>query len=174
MRNYTIAICTPVLLALLACISQAQSLGDVAREQRQKQQAKDPNAAKPKVVTNEEIPESPDAASSASDTETTSESAAPESSTGKKSAEQWKAEILARKARIAALQSHVEKLNESDHFVEANRYYNGVQFNQQQLKKQQEAQRLQKQLDSEKNALSSAQDSARKAGFGTAVYDPEK
>ena len=79
-----------------------------------------------------------------------------------------------RKARIAALQSQVEKLNDSVHFVEANRYYNGVQYNQYQLKKQQEAQRLQKQLDTEKKALGDAQESARKAGFGSAVYDPVK
>ncbi len=66
----------------------------------------------------------------------------------------------------------MEKLNDSVHFVEANRYYNGVQYNQYQLKKQQEAQRLQKQLDTEKKALGDAQESARKAGFGSAVYDP--
>ena len=33
---------------------------------------------------------------------------------------------------------------------------------------------MQKQLDSEKPALSSARESARKAGFGSAVYDPGK
>ena len=168
MRNYKIAFC----LFLFTCASYGQSLGDVAREQRQKQQAKGPKAA-PKVVTNEEIPESPDAsAGSSDDTAGAPDSPTPTSGTGKKTAEQWKSEIEARKARIAALQSHVEKLNDSVHFVEANRYYNGVQYNQYQLKKQQEAQRLQKQLDSEKKALGDAQESARKAGFGSAVYDP--
>jgi hypothetical protein len=173
MRKCTIAICFPALLVVLTCASQAQSLGDVAREQRQKQQTKDAHAPH-KVVTNEEIPESPDASTdSSSEGGTTPESSEPASSAGNKTAEQWKSEIQARKARISALQSQVEKLNNSDHFVEANRYYNGVQYNQHQLKKQQEAQRMQKQLDSEKAALSNAQDSARKAGFGTAVYDPE-
>ena len=62
MRNYKIAFC----LFLFTCASYGQSLGDVAREQRQKQQAKDPKAA-PKVVTNEEIPESPDASTDSSD-----------------------------------------------------------------------------------------------------------
>ena len=174
MRNYKI-VCLPVLIVALAYVSYGQdSLGDVARQQRQKQQAKDPKAA-PNVVTNEEIPESPEASSSSSsDTEATPDSAAPESSTGKKTAEQWKAEIEVRKARIAALQSQVEKLNDSVHFVEANRYYNGVQYNQYQLKKQQEAQRMQKQLENEKKALENAQESARKDGFGSAVYDPGK
>jgi hypothetical protein len=173
MRNYKIAFRLPVLLMLLNCGGYGQSLGDVAREQRQKQQAKDPKAAA-KVVTNDEIPESPDASSS-DDRDGTPESSTPAaSSTGKKTAEQWKAEIELRKARIATLQSQVEKLNDSVHFVEANRYYNGVQYNQYQLKKQQEAQRLQKQLDTEKKALADAQEYARKAGFGSAVYDPTK
>ncbi|MGC2185728.1 MAG: hypothetical protein WA637_20845 [Terriglobales bacterium] len=174
MKHLKIGICISAAIFLLACLSQAQSLGDVARQQRQKQQAKDPNATH-KVVTNDEIPESPDAsANSSDDAEGTSESSAPPtaSTSGKKTAEQWKAEIQARKARIAAIQSQVDKLNDSVHFVEANRYTNGVQYNQYQLKKQQEAQRLQKQLDGEKKQLEDAQESARKAGFGTAVYDP--
>jgi len=176
MRIYKIASCFPVLLFLFTCAGHGQSLGDVAREQRQKQQAKDPQAAA-KVVTNDEIPESPDASAGSSDD---TDAAPPESSAAaarsaeKKTAEQWKAEIEARKSRIATLQSQVEKLNNSVHFVEANRYYNGVQYNQYQLKKQQEAQRLQKQLDREKKALVDAQEFARKDGFGTAVYDPGK
>ena len=175
MRIYKIASCFPIFLFLFTCAGHGQSLGDVAREQRQKQQAKDPKAAA-KVVTNDEIPESTDAsASSSDDTEAASESSAPAArSAEKKTAEQWKAEIEARKAKIAALQSQVDKLNDSVHFVEANRYYNGVQYNQYQLKKQQEAHRLQKQLDTEKEALVDAQESARKDGFGTAVYDPGK
>jgi hypothetical protein len=173
MRNYKIETCLSAVLFLLACLSHAQSLGDVARQQRQKQQAKDANATH-KVVTNDEIPESPDASGDSSDdAEGAPESSAPAASTfGKKTAEQWKSEIKARKARIAAIQGQVDKLNGSVHFVEANRYTNGVQYNQYQLKKQQEAQRLQKQLDGEKKQLEDAQESARKAGFGTAVYDP--
>lgn len=172
MRNYKIAFCC-TLLVLISGGSQGQSLGDVAREQRQKEQAKDSKAA-PKVVTNDEIPESPDAANSSDDADGAPESSRPASSAGKKTAEQWKAEIEVRKARIAALQRQVEKLNDSVHFVEANRYYNGVQYNQYQLKKQQEAQRLQRQLDTEKKSMEDAQESARKAGFGSAVYDPGK
>ncbi len=172
MRNNRFAFYLPFLIFLLTCVSYAQSLGDVARQQRQKE-AKDPHAPH-KVVTNDEIPESPDAsASSSDDAEGTPESSRPSASpTGKKTAEQWKAEIQVRMARIAAIQSQVDKLNGSVHFVEANRYYNGVQYNQYQLKKQQEAQRLQKQLETEEKALGDAQESARKDGFGSAVYDP--
>lgn len=170
MRHQTTGFWIPVFLFLFTCASYGQSLGDVAREQRQKQQAKDPKTAT-KVVTNDEIPESPDAGTTSDDT--APDSSGPASATsGKKTAEQWKAEITVRKARIAALQSQVDKLNDSVHYVEANRYYNGVQYNQYQLKKQQAAERMQKQLDTEKKALGDAQEAARKAGFGSAVYDP--
>ncbi|HYM05194.1 MAG TPA: hypothetical protein VEU11_01410 [Terriglobales bacterium] len=172
MRHYTIGFWIPVFLFLFTCASYGQSLGDVAREQRQKQQAKDPKTAA-KVVTNDEIPESPDASTdSPDDSQGAPESSPAGSSAGRKTGEQWKAEITVRKARIAALQSQVDKLNDSVHFVEANRYYNGVQYNQYQLKKQQAAERMQKQLDTEKKALGDAQEAARKAGFGSAVFDP--
>jgi hypothetical protein len=173
MQNYKIAVCLPIFLSFFAGASYAQSLGDVARQQRQKRRAKGPHTTR-KVVTNEEIPESPDASSISSvDNDSPQQSSSPEASTaGKKTAEQWKSEIQAQKARIAGAQIQVDKLNESVHFVEANRYYNGVEYNQYQLKKQQEAQRLQKQLDGEKKVLQNMQESARKAGFGSAVYDP--
>ena len=173
MRNHRIAFYLPFLVLLLTCVGHGQSLGDVAREQRQKQQAKDPKV-EPKVITNDEIPESPDAGSSSDDASAPDSSEPASANSGKKTAEQWKTEIEARKSRIAALQNQVNRLNDSVHYVEANRYYNGVQYNQYQLKKQQEAQRLQKQVDSEKKALEDAQESARKAGFGTAVDDPGK
>src|ERR1700687_3066276 len=124
MRNYKIASCLPVVLFLLTGASYGQALGDVAREERQKQHAKDPKAPA-NVVTNDEIPESPDgSASSSDDSDREPESSTPAaSSAGKKTAEQWKAEIAVRKARITVLQSHVDKLSDSVHFVEANRYY---------------------------------------------------
>jgi hypothetical protein len=52
------------MFLLMVAGSYGQSLGDVARQQREKQ-AKDGHAAR-KVVTNEEIPEHPESAVSAS------------------------------------------------------------------------------------------------------------
>ena len=107
MRKCKVTVGFPVLLFLLAGVSYGQSLGDVAREQRQKQQAKDKDTpAAHKVVTNEDIPESPEASNDAAGDDNSGESSArAASAAGKKSADQWKAEIKARKARIAALQS---------------------------------------------------------------------
>jgi predicted RNase H-like nuclease (RuvC/YqgF family) len=86
--------------------------------------------------------------------------------------EQWKAKIEAQKSSVASLQNQIDKLNSSIHFVEANRYSNGVQYNERQVKKQDEVQRLQKQLDEQKKQLEDMQESARKAGLGSSVYEP--
>jgi hypothetical protein len=159
-----------VVLFLVAG-SYAQSLGDVAREQRQKQ-AKDAHAPR-KVVTNEDIPENPEPASSTSvsidDHDTTpSAPASNDAHAGK----QWKAKIAAQKSAVVSLQSQIDQLNSSIHFVAAERYYNGVQYNERQVQKQVEVQRMQKQLDEQKKQLEDMQESARKAGLGSSVYEP--
>jgi TolA-binding protein len=151
--------------------SYAQSLGDVAREQRQKQ-AKDTHPTR-KVLTNEDLPESTEPVSSTS-TSTDQHDTAPASpaSNDTHAGEQWKAKIEAQKNLVASLQSQIDKLNSSIHFVEANHYYNGVQYNERQVRKQEEVQRMQKQLDEQKKQLEAMQESARKAGLGSSVYDP--
>jgi hypothetical protein len=180
LQSYKIAILLSSLLSnlLMGTAGYGQSLGDVARQQRQKQQAKKADASR-KVITNEDIPEHPE---SASEAETASGTSGSDSEGGDssfrsasevaKSGEQWKAAIQAQKSAIANFQSQLDKLNDSIHFVEANRYSNGVQYNQHQLKKKQEAERAQKQLDEQKKKLADMQETARKAGFGSSVYDP--
>jgi hypothetical protein len=160
-----------VVVLFVVASGNGQSLGDVAREQRQKQ-AKDAHAAR-KVVTNEDIPESAEPVSTTS-VSTDEHDAAPAATASNDShaGEQWKAKIEAQKSSVASLQSQIDKLNSSIHFVEANRYYNGVQYNQRQVQKQDEVQRLQKQSDEQKKKLEEMQESARKAGLGSSVYEP--
>jgi len=177
-RQLELAILLLALGSLFAMSGDAQSLGDVAREQRQKRQSKDTRTSR-KVVTDEDIPSHPEQSSSSSDDIASSPddkrgepSSLPSASEMKNAGERWKATIQAQKASVASLQSQLDKLNASIHFVEANRYTNGVQYNQYQLRRQQEAERMQKQLDEQKKKLEMMQESARRAGFGSAVYDP--
>ena len=161
----------PVLALALASATFGQSLGDVARQTRQKEKSN----AKPakKVITNEDIPESPDLNPAPPDTDGKKEAASPAAShSTTQSAEQWKSTILAQKNRIAGLQAQIDKLNASIHFVEANAYVNGAQYNQYQVKKQHQVENLQTQLAEQKQKLSDMQDGAKKAGMGSAVYDP--
>ena len=159
------------LIVFVATGSFAQSLGDVARQQREKQ-AK-PGQTAHKIVTNEEIPENPDAvASGTTSVEQHEGSPVPAASNDTHSGEEWKAKIQEQKGTISSMQNQIDKLNSSIHFVEANRYSNGVQYNQRQIQKQEEVQRMQKQLDEQKKKLEELQEGARKAGLGSAVYDP--
>src|SRR5215813_11714086 len=159
--------------AVFCAASYAQSLGDVAREQRQKQVAKP--AAQRKVVTDEDMPAHPKEETDSKDSKTETDSDDKPSSlpaNSSASAEQMKASFLAQKQRIADFQKQLDDLRHSIYYVEANRYTNGVQYNQAQLRKQQEADRMQKKLDEVKKNLESQQEAARKAGFGSTIYDP--
>jgi hypothetical protein len=148
-----------------------QSLGEIARQNREKQKAKDASStAKPEVITNENLPKSPDteARPPRSDQKTPLQ----KTSSASQSADQWKREILVQKKLIAILQAQIDKLADSIHFVVAAEYYNGAQYNQHQVKKQEKVVQMQQQLEEQKERLDEMQEAARQAGFGNAVYDP--
>jgi|SRR5579863_953575 len=163
---------TVIALAASATLGgYAQSLGDVARAQRQKQaQAA---STSHKVITNEDMPANADGGENASPSSGERQDAAVSpASNDMHAAQHWKSAIQAQKSAIASLQSQIDKMNSSIHFVEANRYSNGVQYNQKQVQKQDEVQRMQKQLDEQKKQLEDMQEQARRAGLGSSVYDP--
>ena len=176
---YELAVGTPSMLLCLCVLAFSQpffgqSLGDVARKERQKQQSRDTRPAK-KVISDEDMPDDPasEFPQSLSKDHKSSDSALDLSSEdGKKSAQQWKAEIQAQKNLVASLQKALDRLNSSIHFVDANRYVGGAQYNQTQIQRQQRTQQVQAQQDEQKQKLEAMQEAARRAGFGNAVYDP--
>jgi predicted RNase H-like nuclease (RuvC/YqgF family) len=163
-------------LAAVGYSQDTQSLGDVARQTRQQKQVKNvpgKDGQTRKVVTNEEIPEHPSSTVEESAYQShESVSSNPPSGAGKVSAEQWKTQIQGQKNVVSSLQKQIDKLNSSIHFVEANLYVNGVQYNKRQAEKQQEVERAQAQLEEQKKRLEDLQESARKQGYGSSVYDP--
>jgi chromosome segregation ATPase len=166
------------LLAAVSYSQDSQSLGDVARQARQQKTqvndapGKDVRARK--VVTNDEIPEQAASTADGSGADQSHELASHHTSSepGKLSAERWKALIQAQKNVVSYLQKQIDKLNSSIHFVEANLYVNGAQYNKRQAQKQQEVERAQAQLEEQKKRLEDMQESARKQGYGSSVYDP--
>jgi hypothetical protein len=159
--------------AAFCLVGYAQSLGDVAREQRQKQASKP--AVQRKVVTDEDMPAHSKEATDLPDSTAkiySDDKPSPTPLNSSANAEQVKASFLAQKQKIADFQKQLDDLRASIYYVEANRYTNGVQYNQAQQRKQQEADRMQKKLDEVKKNLESQQENARKAGFGSAIYDP--
>jgi hypothetical protein len=153
------------------------SLGDLARKQKQKQQnAKDKGVKPKKVVTDEDMPEHPPepAASEASTSDDTPHAAeeATAASVVSRTADQWKAAISKQKNAIADMKARIEKAQASIHFVEANAYRNGVEYNKIQAQKQQQVEVAQNQLAEMEKNLEKMQEDARRAGFASAVWDP--
>jgi predicted RNase H-like nuclease (RuvC/YqgF family) len=156
---------------VMSSVVYGQSLGDVAKENREKQKAKAAAAtAKPKVITNEDLPAN--SAALSDDGEDKTRPAPMPVPSGGMSAEQWKSLISSRKNMIAAQQAQIDKLNDSIHYVTASLYSNGLQHNENQAQKQQAVERLKQQLEEQKKSLADLQEAARQAGMGSAVYDP--
>jgi predicted RNase H-like nuclease (RuvC/YqgF family) len=162
------------IATLLVAPVYSQSLGDVARQKKQKQQA---SGTQHKVITDDDLPHHSESESTSS-SDASAENKRSEPSTHSSAedkgqrGEQLKSAIRAQKNAVASLQNQIEKMNASVHFVEANRYSNGVEYNQHQARKQEEVQRMQSQLEEQKKKLEEMQESARRDGFGSSVYDP--
>ncbi|MGA1987631.1 MAG: hypothetical protein ABSG72_15300 [Candidatus Sulfotelmatobacter sp.] len=138
-------------------------------------QAKDAPPLKPHhVITNEELPSHPGRTwTTASAPQTSGE---PEAQTGPSNAsanaEQWKSQIQAQKSTIASLESQIASLNDSIHYVGGNCVSNCVQWNEHQKEKQDQVETMKGQLEQEQKRLEDLQESARKQGFGSSVYEP--
>jgi len=157
--------------------SDTPSLGDLARKQKQKQQdAKDKGVKPKKVVTDEDMPEHPLESSTGetSDNDDTphADQEASSARVVSRNGDQWKAAISQQKNAIAELKARIDKAQNSIHFVEANAYRNGVEYNKIQAQKQQEVERAQNQLAEMQKNLEKMQEDARRAGFASAVWDP--
>jgi hypothetical protein len=158
-------------ILFITATGYGQSLGDVAREQRQKQ-AKDAHATR-KVLTNEDLPAATEPASPTSiSTDHHYTAPASPASNDTRAAERWKAMIEMQKNSIASLQSRIDQVNSSIHFASGACVANCAQWNEQQIKRQDDVQRMQQQLDQQKKQLENMQESARKAGLGSSVYEP--
>jgi hypothetical protein len=197
-KAYRVLVLSSIFCALFALGQDQPSLGDAARQARQDKQQKSapandgkskdgqskdgqskgsPSKASqpakaPRVITNDEIPEHATAtAASADQPRGISDSPSP-SGGGKMSPEHWKSQILAQKNVVSSMQREMERLNDSIRFAPANCSANCVQWNQRQREKQQEVERMQAQLEEQKKKLEDMQESARRQGYGSSVYDP--
>jgi len=164
------AIWMTVLVLSLGALCHSQSLGEVAREERSKQEAKKAQGT-PKVITNEDLPEHPSSDDSAATGRANSDNA-PSRPMGSKPAGQWRAEIAAQRQAVDELQSRLDRLNSSIHFAPGNCVRNCAQWNEQQIQKQDQLQHQQSELEQQKKKLEDMQEAARKEGYGNSVYEP--
>jgi len=168
------------LLAATGYGQDSPSLGDLARQQRQHMEKSKPaqgkDAKSSKVITNEEIHAyagtEPAPASASEEQAASTPSSNSSANDVKQAAGVWTSRIAAQKSQIAQLQKQINAINQSIRFAPANCVANCVQWNQRQLAKQRQAEGMQARLEEQKKRLESMQDSARKQGYGSAVYDP--
>jgi len=127
-----------------------------------------------KTITNDEIPEHVGPTSTLPAKAKTPGMSAPPPTDGdgKVPPEYWKSQIQAQKAAIASMQSEISNLTASIQYAGANCVSGCVEWNEEQQRKQQELESMKSQLEEMKNQLEEMQDTARKQGYGTAVYDP--
>jgi len=170
-----------ILAIALLMISAAygQSLGDIARANREKQNAENASAAQPKVITNANLPKDPDAneepaeaPSGASVSSTAADHrSAQQRLAEQRAADQWKRQILAQKNKMATLQARIDQLNASIRSAGGSAQYEGP-YNRYQARQLQRVAQIQLQLDEQKMKLDQMQEAARHAGMHSAVYDP--
>ena len=197
MRKFEIVVLISVLTGLLISASQAQSLGDAAREQRQKKPSKTTTTPS-KVISNDDIafpdstvahPSAPvaSAPSASSPSGPKISSAAPDipkkpptSDDPKnydewaKAGKEWKARILEQKTKIQSMRGYIDTLRSSVHFAAKNPDYDATVINRHELQKVDEAKRLEKQLEDENSTLQNMQGAVRAAGYDGSIYNPQE
>ena len=164
---------------LMSSAAYGQSLGDIARANREKQNAENTSAAQPRVITNANLPKDPDAnqepAEAQSGTNASSTAAdhrsAQQRLAEQRAADQWKRQILAQKNKMATLQARIGQLNASIRSAGGSVQYEGP-YNRHQARQLQRVAQIQLQLDEQKMKLDQMQEAARHAGMHTVVYDP--
>ena len=164
---------------LMSSAAYGQSLGDIARANREKQNAENTSAAQPRVITNTDLPKDPDAnqepAEAQSGASASSQAAdhrsAQQRLAEQRAADQWKRQILAQENKMATLQVRIDQLNASIRSAGGSVQYEGP-YNRYQARKLQRVAQIQLQLDEQKMKLDQMQEAARHAGMHSAVYDP--
>jgi len=175
LRPYRVPITTLLLFASLT--AYGQSLGDVARENREKK-TEAAATAPPKVITDGDLPktaqgpEEAGKAQPASPGKTGAGRAVPTSPLDPHAMEQWRKQILAQKRTVATLEKRLARFQASLSSVDANAISRGEIFSRSQALEQERLAQVQEQLEEQRAKLLEMQEEARRAGMHTQVYDP--
>jgi len=148
----------------------AQSVADTARENREAKAAQDATGIKPKIITNQDLGESPEGkpklglqprsriAASSTDTHI---------SANTQHSEQWRKQIKEQETKIANLQARLDQI---DAALRAKRNAQGA-YNRYQTAQQDKAAQLQLELGEQHKKLEEMEDAVRHSGIGDSVYD---
>ena len=172
-----------------------QSLGDIARANREKQEADEAAGKMPRVITNKDLPTDstgiPDPQSSEPMTTVSGVTRFDDRfsdrryndrvfndrvfndqrSADERAGTEWRARIQAQQNRIADLQARIDQMNAWIHSAGGSVQSEGA-YNRAQAFQMQRLAQMQSVLDQQRRTLYMMQDAARRAGMHTQVYDP--
>ena len=179
--------CAVVLLLGTTVLAQSgPSLGDVARANREKQQAQQATGTRSKVITNSDLPADPPGVPESDPSEPMTmvsgvsrpfenhsydQRFAQHDQAQQRAGDQWKVRIQDQESRIAELQARIDQMNASVHSVGSGTLSEGP-YNRYQARQLQRVAQMQETLDLQKRKLAMMQEAARHAGMHTTVYDP--
>ena len=182
MQRMSLKILVILLLLNLAAYGQ-QSLGEIARQYRQKLQSEEAAGTGPKTYTNQDIPPADQVGTPepSDDAQPAARHSAMSRDFDDRSAEHrfaqqrdaglWRRNIVMQENRVAGLQMRIDQLNAMMHSPYGSAQYEGP-YNRYQARAQQRLEQMQYVLDREKMKLEDMQDAARHAGMNSPVYDP--
>jgi hypothetical protein len=165
-----------VAVALGVTSAQGQSLGDIARANREKQNTATPAANQSAVITSDDLEagaegKGKDAAHPAAKvSKVAAHARAEQDAIDPRAAAQWKKQIVAEEDKIATLQGKIDEINAALHPA-GSAQFNGP-YNKYQTTQMQRLADVQLQMDEQKKKLAEMQEEARRAGMHTTVYDP--
>lgn len=164
--------------AMFAQSQSGDTLGDIARANRAKQESQQSSGTSPKVITNQDLPADPPAVAEEDPSEPMTQVSGVKRSdryteqrlsnrliAEQRTTEQWKARIQDQENRIADLQARVEHLNTSIRTAVGTAQYD-TPANRTQAIQTERLANLQQMLDQQKRRLEMMQDAARRAGAG--------
>ena len=161
-------------VALGVNAAHGQSLGDIARANREKQGSTAPVASQPAVITSDDLEAGSDGKAAphpaAKVSKVAAHGRAEQDAIDPRAAAQWKKQIVAQQDKIATLQGKIDELNAAIHPA-GSAQFNGP-YNKYQTKQMQRLADVQLKMDEQKKKLAEMQEEARKAGMHTTVYDP--
>ncbi|MGC2449590.1 MAG: hypothetical protein WA477_18225 [Candidatus Sulfotelmatobacter sp.] len=173
-----------VLLNATAFGQSGQSLGDIARANREKQQEQQASSTKPKTITNADLPESstgiPDADASDPMTMVSGVNRPYDGRSNQRlnqqvlaeehAGNQWRERIQMQESRVADLQARIDQAKAAMHSNSS--VQSEGPFNRAQGRQMQRVAQMEEMLDQQKRKLEMMQEAARRAGMHTSVYDP--
>lgn len=192
-RALIVFVASCCLFAGASSAQEAQSLGDIARQVRLQKQQKEAQTKPSRPATSDSLAADSNTAAvqkpahtlsnedesvytpsaNASGRPSVKQDGNSEPAALKDRAEEVRSQIQAQKSSIADLKQQIDSIGGSIHYAGGNCVANCVQWNEHQKDKQDEVERMKAQLDEQEKHLEEMQDTARKQGFGSSVYDPE-